>query len=83
MYTYEVSELQPNTRLVMRTAEGPFPMTTTYTWRPAGQHSTHMTLRNNGDPTGFSKLAAPFMAIAMKRAMTQDLRKLKQLLENR
>lgn len=31
-YTYEVVDLQSGTRFVMRTAEGPFPMGTTYLW---------------------------------------------------
>ena len=31
-YTYEVRELVPGERFVMRTAEGPFPMETSYTW---------------------------------------------------
>src|SRR5689334_1324127 len=31
-YTYELTEWVPGERLVMRTAEGPFPMETTYTW---------------------------------------------------
>ena len=81
-YTYEIVELSPST-LVMRTAEGPFPMETTYTFSPAGDGSTRMTLRNRGEPAGFSKLVAPFMARAMRRANTKDLARLKAVLERR
>lgn len=80
-YTYEVTELVPGERLVMRTAQGPFPMRTTYTWEPAGEGSTRMTLRNDGEPSGFSRAAAPVMGLAMRRAMTKDLAALKRLLE--
>jgi uncharacterized protein YndB with AHSA1/START domain len=80
-YTYELVELVPNERLVMRTAEGPFPMETTYTWSPAGDGSTRMTLRNRGEPAGFSKVAAPAMAAAMRRANTKDLAALRRILE--
>ena len=79
-YTYEIVDLVPGERLVMRTAEGPFPMETTYTWAATGD-GTRMTLRNRGEPAGFSKIAAPFMAAAMRRANRKDLASLKALLE--
>jgi hypothetical protein len=80
-YTYEFTDYAPGERLTMRTAEGPFPMETTYTWRATGDQTTHMTLRNRGEPAGFSKLVAPLMAAAMRRANRNDLRKLKSILE--
>jgi uncharacterized membrane protein len=81
-YTYEIVDLVPGERLVMRTAEGSFPMETTYTWEPAGDGATRMTLRNRGEPTGFSKFGAPIMAAAMRRANRKDLARLKALLES-
>jgi len=82
-YTYEIVEFVPGERLVMRTAEGPFPMETTYTWAREEHDTTRMTLRNRGEPTGFSKLSSPFMAMAMRRANRKDLDKLRTILENR
>jgi uncharacterized membrane protein len=80
-YTYEVIELVPGQRFVMRTAQGPFPMETTYAWEDAANGATRMTLRNRGEPSGFSKVAAPMMATAMRRANRNDLRRLKAILE--
>jgi uncharacterized membrane protein len=82
-YTYEVVDLIPGQRLVMRTAQGPFPMETTYTWDPIGDGQTRMTLRNRGEPAGFSRMAAPLMAAAMRRANQKDLARLKTMLEQR
>jgi uncharacterized membrane protein len=82
-YTYEIRQLVPGERLVMSTAEGPFPMETTYTWADAGPGTTRMTLRNRGEPSGFKKVAGALMERAMRRANEQDLRRLKDLLEAR
>ena len=81
-YTYEIVDLVPGQRLVMRTAQGPFPMETTYTWQPLGETRTRMTLRNRGEPTGFSTVAAPVMAAAMRRANRKDLANVKRILEH-
>jgi hypothetical protein len=80
-YTYEVRELVPGERFVMSTAQGPFPMETTYAWQDAGDGSTRMTLRNRGEPAGFARATAPLMAPAMRRANRKDLRRLKEVLE--
>jgi hypothetical protein len=80
-YTYEVIEYGPD-RLVMRTAEGPFPMETTYTWESLDDARTRMTLRNRGEPAGFARIAAPMMAAAIRKANEKDLARLKQILES-
>ncbi len=81
-YTYEVVELVPGERLVMRTAQGPFPMETTYVWTPIDEASTRMVLRNRGEPAGFSRLVRPLIAAAMRRANNKDLAALRALLEH-
>jgi uncharacterized membrane protein len=80
-YTYAIRTLDPGERLVMSTAEGPFPMETTYTFQTAPTGATRMTLRNRGEPSGFSKVAAPVLARAMRRANRKDLARLRQILE--
>lgn len=80
-YTYELLELVPGSRLVMSTSEGPFPMETTYTWADAPSGGTRMSLRNRGEPSGFSKVVTPVLEQAMRRANAKDLARLKQILE--
>ncbi|SDL57992.1 SRPBCC family protein [Tessaracoccus oleiagri] len=79
-YTYRFAEYVPGERLVMSTAQGPFPMETTYTWRsvPGG---TRMSLRNRGEPAGLLRVAGSVAAAAVRRATTKDLARLKAVLE--
>jgi len=81
-YTYEIVEIVPEEYFIMRTAEGPFPMETTYSWDDAGGNATKMTLRNRGTPKGFFGAIAPILALAMRRANRKDLARLKQVLEH-
>jgi uncharacterized membrane protein len=82
-YTYEIMELVPGERLVMSTADGPFAMETTYTWEDADDGATVMTLKNRGQPSGFSRFAGPLMTSAIRRANRKDLARLKAILEAR
>lgn len=81
VYTYEVRELTPGSWLLMSTDQGPFPMETSYAWEDTASGGTRMTLRNNGEPAGFARTAAPLMASAMRRANRKDLERLKGILE--
>jgi uncharacterized protein YndB with AHSA1/START domain len=80
-YVYEVKEYVDGECLVMATDGGPLAMETTYTWTDAAEGATRMTLRNRGEPSGFSRLLAPFMAGAVRRANRKDLARLKDILE--
>jgi hypothetical protein len=80
-YTYEVREIELGRRFVMSTAQGPFPMETTYEWEDAADGATRMTLRNRGEPSGFAAVTAPVMTRAMRKANEADLRRLKGVLE--
>ena len=81
-YTYKMIEFIPGKKLVMRTADGPFPMETTYIWEQIKENTTRMTLQNRGNPSGFSSVFSPFMKFFMRKANEKDLKQLKKILEN-
>ncbi len=80
-YTYEIQELVPGERFVIRTEDGPFALETSYAWSDLPGGGTQMTLRNCGEPKRFSKVSAKLMATAMRRANRGDLERLKAILE--
>lgn len=79
-YTYRVAELTDN-RLVMRTAQGPFPMETVYQLQAAGPDRTRFCLTNRGAPKGFTGMVAPVIAVAMRAANSKDVAALKRVME--
>jgi uncharacterized protein YndB with AHSA1/START domain len=80
-YTYEVLELVPAERLIMRSNESPFQMETAYTFQDTADAATWMTVRNRGEPTAYTGLAPAILATAIRRATSNDLARLKRILE--
>lgn len=80
-YGYEILELVPGERFVVRTEDGPFAIETTYTWEDTAGGGTRMTLRNRAEPAGLSKVSASLAARAMRRTDRKHLRRLKAVLE--
>lgn len=66
-YTYEIVELVAGQRLVMRTAQGPLPVETTYTWEPVDGGCTRTRLRHRGELPGVGKIATPVIAALRHR----------------
>ncbi|HMK93622.1 MAG TPA: SRPBCC family protein [Thermoleophilia bacterium] len=80
-YVYEVVDYALAERLVMRTADGSFPMETTYLWHDTPEGWTHMTVRSRCAPAGVAKLALPLIGIATRVADRNDLVRLRRILE--
>ena len=79
-YVLEVAELDPASRLAMRSIRSPFPMAVTYSFVPAGD-GTRMAIRVEGEPGGMYRLAGPFLPGMVRRSVAGDLRRLKTVLE--
>ena len=80
-YVLEVTELDPGTRLAMRSVRSPFPMAVTYSFEPA-DGGTRMAIRVEGEqPGGMYPLAGPLLPGMVRRSVARDLRRLKAILE--
>lgn len=81
-YVNEVVVHEPGARLVMRSVKGPFPMTVTYEFEAVGG-GTRVRVRTQGDASGFYRMAGPMLSRAVRRAVSGDLRRLKETIEAR
>jgi Polyketide cyclase / dehydrase and lipid transport len=79
-YVNEITELDAD-QLAMRSVRSPFPMRVTYGHRDAGNGTTEVSVRVEGDARRFYALAAPLLAPAVRRSISRDLRTLKRVLE--
>jgi uncharacterized membrane protein len=79
-YVNEITELT-GTRLAMRSVRSPFPMRVTYGFDDAGDATTEVSVRVEGDASHLYRLADPIMSILVRRSVQRDLRTLKHLLE--
>jgi uncharacterized membrane protein len=81
-YVNVITELTAD-RLAMRSVRSPFPMRVTYGHRDAGDSTTKVSVRVQGDAARFYALVAPLLGLAVGRSITRDLRNLQRVLEQR
>jgi hypothetical protein len=74
-YVLAVVGYEPPALLEMKSVAGPFPMHVTYRFDPH-PNGTRATIRVQGGPGGYSRVAAPLMARMVRRNLVKDLRDL-------
>jgi uncharacterized protein YndB with AHSA1/START domain len=80
--TLEVTELEPNRRVVVKTG-APISVTDTWTFEALGQNRSRLTYASVGETKGFFKLADPIVGRVVKKQLTAQLETFKELLEAR
>lgn len=81
LYTLEITEYEPDSRLLMKSSAGPFPMVVAYEFEDVDS-DTRARVRVQGDPQGFYRIGGPLLALAVKRNISKDLARLKKILES-
>jgi uncharacterized membrane protein len=79
-YVNEVTELDPERVLDMRSVKAPFPMRVTYSFED-GDGATIVRNRVRGNPGGFFALFGPLLAPLVRRSVQKDLERLRDVLE--
>ena len=81
-YVNEVTELDPDRVLDMRSVRAPFPMRVTYSFEAVdGGAATIVRNRVRGAPGRFFALFGPLLAPQVKRSVQKDLERLRDVLE--
>ena len=79
-FTFEVTGYEPNGRLELRATSGPVRPIVTYRVKSTDQ-GTRLTARIDVHTRGVLRLLEPLMTGGVKKRNTQDVSKLKQILE--
>ena len=82
MYVNRVEELEPDTRLVMRSVKSPFPMIVTYAFADVPRGRTRTSVRVQGGPGVLCRIAGSLLEWQVRRSVTKDLRTLKGLMDS-
>jgi carbon monoxide dehydrogenase subunit G len=78
---YEVVEIIPGQKVIMKSQSNGMRMETTVAWQAINENTTCMTLRNRGIPVAFSRSIAPLLKLAIRNASRRNLKQLKKMLE--
>lgn len=82
-YILKVVEYEPDRRMVMHSVQSPFPMEITYEFEDIPEGGTRARIRVRGGQGLMFRFAGPVLAAVVRRNLTEDLRRLKGILESR
>jgi hypothetical protein len=75
-----VTRLEPGRQLEMRSVKSPFPMVVTYGFEDADE-GTRATVRVQGDPSAWYRIAGPLLARRVRGSVHGDLLRSRGILE--
>jgi uncharacterized membrane protein len=79
-YVNEVTRLEPDALLEMRSVKSPFPMVVTYAFEDA-PGGTRTRIRVQGDPSALYRIAGPLLVRQVRRSVQKDLDRLRAIQE--
>ncbi len=81
-YIMEVIEFEEDNLMVIESIKSPFPMKVTYKFDEAGNRTQAM-IKVEGNSKGFYKLADFLMGSKVKKNISEDLKRLKKIMEEK